>query len=159
MRDQTVPSDAFRCSRLRSPHQARTYSKDKLREEPALRSPMAHPPMQEEYRWLEDYSTGESSCSIALRTILIGACPCSMKLSWNLLQAEGCTLLPLEIFAKLHDLELAKGVVEVDRVGGSALGFDHSDGTRLVAILYEEVDCLIDGPGGVSRAPPGRCGA
>jgi uncharacterized Fe-S cluster-containing protein len=42
----------------------------------------------------------------------------------KLLQVEGRPLLLLEIFAELHDLELAQGVVEVGRVGGAALGLD-----------------------------------
>ena len=93
------------------------------------------------------YKTGESLWSMALRMTLIGAKPWRMRSSWNFCSDEGRALLLADVFTELHDLEFAEGVVEIERVCGSALGFDLGDGARLVAVGDEEVLGLVNGHG------------
>jgi hypothetical protein len=63
------------------------------------------------------------------------------------LQAEAGALFGLYIGTEFHDLELAERVVEVERVGGAALGFDFRDRPALIALVDEEVFGLLDGHG------------
>jgi hypothetical protein len=46
--------------------------------------------------------------------------------------------------AKLHDFELAEGVIKVGSVGGAALCFHQGNGAGLVAVGDEEVDGLFE---------------
>src|ERR1700687_5424215 len=64
----------------------------------------------------------------------------------ELLEVEGWALFGFQVFAELHDFELAEGVVEVGGVGGAAFGFNEADGAGLVALFDEEVYGLVDSP-------------
>ena len=54
----------------------------------------------------------------------MGGKPWLEKVIVELLQREGGALLLLQVFAQLHDFQLAQRVVEIGRVAGAALGFD-----------------------------------
>src|ERR1700674_3995058 len=58
-------------------------------------------------------------------------------------EIEGGALFLHHVGTKLHDFELAEGVVEVGSVGGAALCFHEGSRAGLVAVGDEEVDSLF----------------